>query len=169
LSTERALDLQPQADAVCALANLALERLHGLAGLKLEVERQARELASVASGRRHAEFVRSVAHELRKPNEEIRFLVRPLLAERSATAREALSRSEQVTQETGRRLALWLWRQAGPADSRRVDLVRLVDEAARRVALLRSHRRFQVRHERPRLPLLGDPVRLASLAENLLD
>ena len=169
LAAERARDLQPQADTVCALANLALERLHGLESLKLEVERQARELARVASGRRHAEFVRSVAHELRKPNEEIRFLVRPLLAEASGSARDVLSRVEQVTHEIARRLDLLLSRQAGPPDARRLDLVRLVDEAARRVALLRSRRRFHVRHERARLPLLGDPVRLASLAENLLD
>ncbi|HTY18320.1 MAG TPA: HAMP domain-containing sensor histidine kinase [Myxococcota bacterium] len=169
LAVARARDLQPQADTVCALASLALERLHGLAGLKLEVERQARELAHAASGRRLAEFVRSVAHELRKPNEEIRHLVRPLREQSAGPAREALARVEQVTHELGRRLDLLLSRQGGRRDTRRLDLVRLVDDAARRVALLRSRRRFEVRHERARLPLLGDPVRLASVIENLLD
>jgi hypothetical protein len=49
-----------------------------------------------------------------------------------------------------------------------VDLVRLAEEAARRVALLRG-RTVSLSHERPRLPLLGDPVRLLSLVQNLLD
>ena len=169
LAAERARDLQPQADAVSALANLALERLHLLAGLKREVEQQARELARAASGRRHAEFVRGVAHELRKPNEEIRHLVRPLLAVASGPERDALRRIEAISHELGRRLDLLLARQTRRCDRRRVDLVRLIDEATRRVALLRSHRRFEVEHALPRLPIFGDPVRLASLVENLLD
>jgi signal transduction histidine kinase len=52
---------------------------------------------------------------------------------------------------------------------RRVDLVRLVDDAATRVARLRSERRFAVDHALARLPLVGDPTRIASLVENLLD
>lgn len=165
---ERAADLQPQADTLCALADVALERLHLLDGLKREVERQAGELAAASAGRRHAEFVRRAAHELRKPGEEIRHLVAALAAEFPAPAYPALARIDDAACQLGRRLDALLWRQGGRPDRRRVDLVRLVDEAVWRAALLRE-RRYSVSHAQPRLPLLGDPVRLVSLVENLLD
>src|SRR5690606_26771028 len=165
---ERAADLQPQVDLLCALADGALERLHLLEGLKREVERQAAELADVAADRRHAAFVRQAAHELRKPGEEIRQLVAELAPQVPAGALAALARIEDAACQLGRRLDTLLSRQGRRLDRRRVDLVRLVDEAVRRAALLRP-RRFAVAHERERLPLLGDPVRLLALVENLID
>jgi len=167
-SGERAADLQPQADTLCALAEVALQRLHLLDQLKLEVERQARELASVTADRRHAEFVRRTAHELRKPGDEIRHLVAALAVELPGPARPALARIDAAACQLGRRLDALLSGRGRRADVRRVDLARLADEAARRVTLLRD-RLIPVSHERPRLPLLGDPVRLLSLVENLLD
>jgi signal transduction histidine kinase len=166
LSDERAVDLQPQVDAVAALANLALERLHLLAHLKLEVARQARELAQVAAGGRGDSFAAELAHELRKPTEEIRQLARA--AGSDAERRTALARIEVVTHELSRRLDTLLSRSR-PLDLRRVDLVRLADDAVARAARLWRDRRFSARHPRERLPLAGDPVRLASLLENLLD
>jgi signal transduction histidine kinase len=167
-SHERAADLQPQADTLRALADLALERLHLLDGLKGEVERQARELAGVTADRRHAEFVRRAAHELRKPGEEIRHLVAALATELPPPARLALARIDDAACQLGRRLDVLLARRGRRADRRRVDLVRLADEAARRVAWLRG-RHVCVSHALARLPLVGDPVRLLSLIENLLD
>src|SRR5690606_21545606 len=133
-----------------------------------EVERQAAELAEVAADRRHAAFVRQAARELRKPGEEIRHLVAELASEVPEDALAALGRIEDAACQLGRRLDTLLSRQGRRLDRRRVDLVRLVDEAVRRAALLRP-RRFAVAHARERLPLLGDPVRLLALVENLLD
>ena len=169
LAPERAADLQPQADAVSALANVALERIHLLRSLKQEVAQQARELARIASGQRCAEFVRGVAHELRKPTEEIRHLARSIENTADEASRQALRRIEAITHELGRRLDCLLSRGGRRLDLRRIDLVRLVDDATARVARLRSERRFSVAHALARLPLVGDPVRIASLVENLLD
>jgi signal transduction histidine kinase len=169
MRADRATDLQPQADAVSALANIALERIHLLASLKREVVQQARELAAITSGQRCAEFVRGVAHELRKPTEEIRLLAQTVDVAASPAAQPALARIEVITHELGRRLDCLLSRDAQRLDLRRVDLVRLVDDATARVARLRSERRFAVEHALARLPLVGDPVRIASLVENLLD
>ena len=169
LPSERVVDLQPQADAVGALANLAIERLHLFDGLKLEVERQAHELARIDSDRHNAEFVRRVAHELRKPGEEIRQLVATLAPAVQGAARSALTQIESAACEMGRRLDTLLCRQRPRLDRRRADLVRLIEEAVRRVALVRPTRRFLTAHEYERLPLFGDPVRLVSLIENLLD
>jgi len=166
---ERAADLQPQADAVSALANVALERIHLLSSLKQEVTQQARELARIASGQRCAEFVRGVAHELRKPTEEIRQLARSSEAAAAEASRPALRRIEAITHELGRRLDCLLSRDGRRLDLRRVDLVRLVDDATARVERLRSERHFAVDHVLARLPLMADPVRIASLVENLLD
>jgi signal transduction histidine kinase len=94
--------------------------------------------------------------------------VAALAGELPAPARPALARIDDAACQLGRRLdALLAGRERRPA-ARRVDLVRLADEAAARVALLRG-RQVAVSHERARLPLLGDPVRLLALVENLLD
>jgi two-component system nitrogen regulation sensor histidine kinase GlnL len=169
LEVERAADLQPQADTVAALAGLALERIHLLAELKHEVAAQARELARVASGERCAAFVREVAHELRKPAEEIRDLAQHHAPSAVRPARDALERIETLTRELSRRLDCLLSRGATRLDLRRVDLVRIADEAIARAERLRCDRHFEVVHAGPRLPLVGDPVRLASLLENLID
>ncbi len=169
IASERAADLQPQADTVEALANLAIERLHLFDGLKTEVERQARELARIRSDRHNAEFVRRVAHELRKPGEEIRQLVMTVTPTAEGTLGSVLRQIESAACEMGRRLDTLLGRQRFHLDRRRVDLVHLIEEAVRRVALVRPTRHFVAIHERRRLPILGDAVRLVSLFENLLD
>lgn len=169
LEGDRAADLQPQVDAVAALAGLALERIHLLAELKHEVASQARELARVASGERCAAFVREVAHELRKPAEEIRDLAQCHAARAERPVRDVLGRIETLTCELSRRLDCLLSRGAARLDLRRVDLVRLADEAIARAGRLRCDRHFAVAHAASRLPMLGDPVRLASLLENLID
>ncbi|HVH05044.1 MAG TPA: hypothetical protein VNE71_03485, partial [Myxococcota bacterium] len=69
LAPSRVREIAPQLDALCAFAGIALARLALLADLKREVEAQAAELGEVRSRRLHAEFVRGVAHELRKPLE----------------------------------------------------------------------------------------------------
>jgi signal transduction histidine kinase len=169
LAPERVADLQPQIDAVAAFAHVALERIHLVAQLKLEVTRQARELAAIASGERCAAFVREVAHELRKPAEEIRELARSLAPRAEPAALERVERIEAITHELSRRLDCLLARGAPRLDLRRIDLVRLADEAVARLARLRRDRRFETSHALARLPLVGDPVRIASLLENLLD
>lgn len=169
LTPERVVDLQPQADTVGTLACLAIERLHLLDGLEQEVEYQARELARITSDQRNAEFVRRVAHELRKPGEEIRQLIAALAPDTTGAARVVLDQIESAACEMARRLDTLLSRQGRRLDSRRVDLVRLAEEAMRRVSLVRSPRHFLATHRQRSLPLLGDPVRLVSLIENLLD
>jgi signal transduction histidine kinase len=154
---------------VAAFAHVALERIHLVAQLKREVGRQARELAALASGERCAAFVREVAHELRKPAEEIRELARGLAPSAAPAALERIERIEAITHELSRRLDCLLARGARRLDLRRIDLVRLADEAIARLARLRRDRRFETEHACTRLPLLADPVRIASLLENLLD
>jgi len=155
------------------LAALALGDATASARLERRVAARTAELRRALADRTalldDAEFLRSVAHELRKPNEEIRHLARSLRSGADASAQGALARIEAITHEMGRRLDLLLSRRIRSWERRRVDLVRVIDEAARRVGLLRSNRRFEVAHASRRLPLLGDPVRLASLVENLLD
>lgn len=169
LDPDRAADLQPQADAVAALAALALERIHLLSELKHEVATQARELARIASGEHCAAFVREVAHELRKPAEEIRDLAQRHAPHAAAPASDALLRIETITHELSRRLDCLLSRGGTRLDLRRVDLVPLADEAIARAARLHRERQLRASHAALRLPLVGDPVRLASLLENLVD
>lgn len=169
LEAGRAADLQPQADAVAALCALALERIHLMTQLKDEVVTQTRELARVASGERCAAFVREVAHELRKPAEEIRDLAQRHAPEANAPTRAALERIESVTHELSRRLDCLLARGGARLDLRRLDLVRLADETIARAARLHRDRHIRCTHAAARLPLVGDPVRLASLLENLVD
>ncbi|MCP5060739.1 MAG: hypothetical protein GY937_28925, partial [bacterium] len=80
VTPQRAEELTPQLGTLCAFAGLAIGRLELLAELKREVERQAAEIAEIKSQRLHAEFVRGVAHELRKPTEEVRHRVEELSA-----------------------------------------------------------------------------------------
>jgi signal transduction histidine kinase len=163
LDAARSADLEPQVEAVSALAGLALDRIHLLAELKREVERQAVEIAARAAGEQRALLARQVAHELRKPTEEIRDLASTTRGDR------ALARIEAVSHELLRRLDCLL-AQGGPRlDPRPIDLVRVADEALSRVARLGGRRAVVVRHACTRLPLLADPVRIASLVENLLD
>jgi hypothetical protein len=166
LAPERARELGPQLDVLCAFAGLALARLGLLAELKREVERQAAELAEIRSRRLHAEFVRGVAHELRKPVEEIRRRVGALGAAGDAAAR---ARIGAATRELSRRLDLLLYHSGPRLDRQRVDLVQLVDEAAEAARAACPDRRWSVSHARPRLRLVGDASRLLSVVENLLD
>lgn len=169
LDPARAADLEPQTDAVAALAGLALERIHLLAELKEEVERQATEIADRAAREQRAALAREVAHELRKPAEEIRDLARSLDGAMHGPARLALDRIESVTRELLGRLDGLLMRDGGRLDLRPIDLVRVAGAALARVARLRGERAVVVEHARPRLPLVADPMRVASLVENLLD
>jgi len=169
LDAARVADLEPQVEAVAALAGLALERIHLLAELKEEVERQASEIASRAAGEQRAQLAREVAHELRKPAEEIRDLAAAAVGGRGAAARDALDRVEAVAHELLRRLDCLLLRRGQRLDPRPVDLVHIADEALARVARLRARRSVAAQHATSRLPLLADPVRIASLVENLLD
>jgi signal transduction histidine kinase len=54
-------------------------------------------------------------------------------------------------------------------ERRRTDLARLADEVAAAARAGNPDRDFWVFHEPPLLPVLGDPGRLVSVIENLLD
>lgn len=167
LAPARVAEVGPQLDVLAAFAGLALARLALLAELKREIERQAAELAEIRSRRLHAEFVRGVAHELRKPVEEVR---RGLAAlEGGASADPALARVGGAARELARRLDLLLFHSGLRLDRQRLDLVRLVDEAVATARAAAPDRDWRVAHARPRLPLVGDASRLASVLENLLD
>ena len=169
LPPERLADLRPQLETLCTFAGLALARLELLSELKREVERQAAEIADITSRRLHAEFVRGVAHELRKPTEEVRQRVEALLQGGSDAQEATLARIQVATQEMSRRLDLLLFHSGLRLDRRRIDLVRVVDDAIHGVRAICPDRDFQVDHERSRLPVIGDPTRLLSVIENLLD
>jgi two-component system nitrogen regulation sensor histidine kinase GlnL len=85
------------------------------------------------------------------------------------STRSVLTQIESAACEMSRRLDTLLCRQVRTLHGRRVDLVRLIGEAVRRVALVYPMRRFETTHAHARLPLVGDSVRLVSLIENLLD
>jgi len=166
-SPARARELAPQLDALCAFAGIALARLGLLAELKREVERQAAELAEIRSRRLHAEFVRGVAHELRKPVEELRQRAERLPELPEASADRA--RLCALARELARRLDLLLFHSGIRLDRRRTDLAGLADEAVDAARAIAPGRDFWVFHEPPTLPVLGDPSRLLSVMENLLD
>gem|GEM_PF-4503495 len=169
ISRERAAELRPRLDTLCAFAGLAIGRLKLLAGLKREVERQAGEIAEHRSRRLHAEFVRGVAHELRKPTEEVRHRLEELCAEEPSLPAERLSRIRAASLEMSRRLDLLLFHSGIQLDRQRMDLVRVVDDAIEAVRVAFAERIFRAAHQLPRLPMLGDPSRLRSVVENLLD
>lgn len=155
-------------ETAAVLAELACARLELLAGLRHEVECQAGELALQRSRRLHAEFVRGVAHELRKPLDA---LVRQLdlAGRRSARGATDLTAARRAGAELGRRLDLLLVHSGLCLDRQRFDLI---DVARRGVAAARelaSDRSITLDPARSRLPVIGDPARLASVLENLLD
>jgi signal transduction histidine kinase len=162
-------DIGPQLETVCAFANLALARLDLLDELKEQVERQSREIADITAKRRHAEFVRDVAHELRKPTEEVHQIGSSLAGTLDGPLAAQAIRIARVTQEMNRRIDLLLFHSGLRFDFRRVDLVRLIDDAIERSRATNPDRRCEVNHELGRLPLVGDPSRLLSVIENLLD
>jgi signal transduction histidine kinase len=167
LAPERVRELAPQLDALCAFAGIALARLALLTDLKREVEAQAVELGENRSRRLHAEFVRGVAHELRKPLEELRRRVEGLPPDAALEADR--TRLRALGRELARRLDLLLFHSGIRLDRRRTDLARLADEAVAAARAIAPARDFWVSHEPPSLPVLGDPTRLASVMENLLD
>ena len=88
--TTRADEVDAHLETVRIFGDLAIARLDLVMQLKKEVELQAAEIASITSRRLNAEFVRNVAHELRKPTEEIRCLAASL-------EKETLQPSKSVT------------------------------------------------------------------------
>ncbi len=170
LLPERTKELAPQVQTLCAFAHLAIARLELLIELKREVERQAVEIAEIRSKRKHAEFVRGVAHELRKPTEEVRRLLDELPpTDEGEPVREKLSRLKSLSHELGRRLDLLLFHSGVRLKRTRVDLVSLISEALTSVRGLRPDRTFNLASALPRLPVVADPSRLLSVIENLLD
>ena len=169
ITPQRAEELTPQLGTLCAFTGLAIGRLNLLAELKREVERQAEEIAEITSRRLHAEFVRGVAHELRKPTEEVRHRVEELSASLAPELSGTLRRIRAASREMSRRLDLLLFHSGVRLDLQRIDLVRVVNDAVEATRVGSPDRDYQVRHELVRLPMLGDPSRLLSVIENLLD
>ncbi|MCP5057367.1 MAG: HAMP domain-containing histidine kinase, partial [bacterium] len=133
------------------------------------VERQAAEIAEIKSQRLHAEFVRGVAHELRKPTEEVRHRVEELSASLAPEFSAGLRRIRAASREMSRRLDLLLFHSGLRLDLQRIDLVCVVDDAIEATRVGCPDRNYEVDHELVRLPMLGDPSRLLSVIENLLD
>lgn len=170
LLAERAAELAPQVQTLCAFAHLAIARLELLTELKREVERQALEIADIRSKRKHAEFVRGVAHELRKPTEEVRRLLDELPPTiETERVSEKLSRLRSLSHELGRRLDLLLFHSGVRLKRTRIDLVPLISEAVISARSLRPDRNFILATALPRLPLVADSSRLLSVIENLID
>ncbi|MEN8185450.1 MAG: HAMP domain-containing sensor histidine kinase, partial [Myxococcota bacterium] len=161
-------ELGPQLETVCVFAGLAVARLELLAELKREVDRQSREIAEITSHRLHAEFVRGVAHELRKPNEEV-YELAVQLANRLESDDSQVDQILATSAEMSRRLDLLLFHSGVRLDRRRIDLVQVVEDAVSRVTRLTHDREFEVHHAQSQLPLIADPTRLASVVENLVD
>lgn len=166
--SNRASEIQPQLDTVCLFGTLALARLQLLHELKSEVERQAGEIAEVRSRRVHAEFVRNVAHELRKPTQEMATLCEDFHVEGPPTD-PRVARLRAVSGELARRLDLLLFHSGLRVERRRIDLTILIDETVRSFGAIIPDRRYLVRHSARPAPLVGDASRLASVLENLID
>lgn len=166
-AADRAHEIQPQLDTVCLFGSLAITRLSLLRELKNEVERQAREIAEARSRRVHAEFVRNVAHELRKPVEEVSVLCRELGP--GVVAPDRFARLRAVSGELSRRLDLMLFHSGIRLERRRVELSGLIDEAVHRFQTVNPKRVYRTRHATRPLPLVGDASRLLSVLENLID
>jgi signal transduction histidine kinase len=162
-------ELVPQIETVSVFAELAIARLDLLSELKREVERQAQEIAEIRSRRLHAEFVRGVAHELRKPTEEVRRRVDQLAASLPAPFSQTLQRIRAASREMSRRLDLLLFHSGLRLDLQRVDLVRIIDDAVEATRASGAVRCFRFEHDLSRLPIVADPSRLLSVVENLLD
>jgi signal transduction histidine kinase len=165
----RARELRPQLETAAAFAELAMARLELLAELKREVERQAGELAESRSRRLHAEFVRGVAHELRKPLEELTRRVDAVGSRAIPELGADLAAAAHAGSELSRRLDLLLVHSGLRLDLQRVDLLALAREKLASARRLAPDRTFALDSELQRLPLIGDPCRLASVLENLLD
>jgi signal transduction histidine kinase len=165
----RRVELRPQLETVCVFAELALARLQLLADLKDEVEEQARELSSVNARRLHAEFVRDVAHELRKPTDEVHKLAARLRSARDQNAGETLARIHRAAADMARRLDLLLFHSGVRIDRRRIDLAHILRGGVERAQSLHPDRTFEVVFLPELFPMVGDPTRLGSLIENLLD
>lgn len=165
----RRAELAPQLETLSAFAALALGRLELLADLKREVEQQAQEIAEINSRRLHAEFVRGVAHELRKPTEEVRNRVEHLASVLPPELSRTLERIRAASREMSRRLDLLLFHSGVRLDLQRIDLVRVVDDAVEATRASGTSRDLRVDHDLARLPMLADPSRLLSVVENLLD
>jgi len=169
LEPARQEHLAPQLETLSAFAELAIARLELLADLKREVERQAQEIAEISSRRLHAEFVRGVAHELRKPTEEVRNRLERLAASLPSELSQQLERIRSASREMSRRLDLLLFHSGLRLDLQRIDLVRVVDDAVEATRASGAAREFRIQHDLPRLPMVADPTRLLSVVENLLD
>lgn len=167
-ATRRA-DLRPQLETVCVFAELALARLQLLGDLKEEVEEQARELSSVSARRLNAEFVRGVAHELRKPTDEVHKLADRLRDPDGRNAGETIARIHRATADMARRLDLLLFHSGLRLDRRRIDLAHVLRGGVERAQGLHPDRTFDAGSLSGSLPVVGDPTRLGSLIENLLD
>jgi two-component system OmpR family sensor kinase len=165
----RAAELAPQLDTLGVFAGLAIARLELLAELKREVGRRAQEIAEISTRRLHAEFVRGVAHELRKPTEEVRYRVEELCASRTQWPSPTLDRIRAASREMSRRLDLLLFHSGVRPDLQRIDVIRVVDDAVEGMRAACRDRDYQVHHELARMPMVGDPSRLLSVVENLLD
>jgi signal transduction histidine kinase len=165
----RRAELAPQLETVSTFAGLALARLELLSELKREVEKQAQEIADARTRRLHAEFVRGVAHELRKPTQEVHELATQLVAAVDPAAQPVVARIRVATAELGRRLGLLLFHSGLRLDRRRMDLTAVLRDAVIRAASLHPDRHYTVEFHPERIRLVGDPSRLLSVAENLLD
>jgi len=167
--TDREGELRPQLETASAFAAIALERLRLLEDLRSEVDRQASELTEVRSRRLHAEFVRGVAHELRKPLDEVRRRIEAARSLSPMAARRDLDGANRAGVELARRLDLLLCHSGLRLDRQRVDLSALARAALASAADAAPDRTFLLECESSRVPLMGDPCRLGSVLENLLD
>jgi signal transduction histidine kinase len=68
-----------------------------------------------------------------------------------------------------RRLDLLLFHSGVRPDLQRIDVIRVVDDAVEGMRAACRDRDYQVHHEVARMPMVGDPSRLLSVVENLLD
>ena len=157
-----------QVETVETFGTLAIERLKLVEGLEEEVMKQADEIVRYEKKRQYAQFVRNAAHELRKPTEEVISYVEEIVEaakEDQQMKRDAL----RAASELRRRLDLLLFHSDLHLNKQRIDLIQVVDEAFSRISSVVPNRQFSMKHMTPLLPMMGDPSRLLSVFENLID
>jgi signal transduction histidine kinase len=168
-SPSRLVDVRAQLSTVIAFARLALARISAMSGLRQEIREKSDEVARVTATAYQAQFVRNLAHELRKPVEEAESLAARL--ERSGTeeARARATRIKGICVELQRRLDTLLGQNGVRLDLQAINLATAIDSAVARAGAIEIDREYVVEHDLDPLPVIADPARLRALVENLID
>ena len=151
-----------------AFARLTLARIEIMSGLRREIRQKSSEIARVTARAYQAEFVRNLAHELRKPIEEVQALAM-LLAKHADRVGSSGLRILGICSDLLRRLDTLLSLNGVRLNLQSFDLSSLVESALERARVIQRDREYRVESQFSPLPVVADPTRIRSAIENLID